>query len=160
MSQCIVLQGLQVAVAVLRLTAPNGIHGLSQLYVSECIFPSIFFPLKTTWACFHMCDLGCFSFLFTDKTCQWHFQYDCAQAKKTVCKLWEGEGTLRQVFWTVVWVWPGGVCGAPHLPDVSLPARTYKLIPQTHVTARLHHCTARYFCRRRELTPPSCPSEN
>lgn len=101
-----------------------------------------------------------FFFPFTDKTCQWHFQYDCAQAEKTVSKLWEGEGALRQVLRAVVWVWPGGVCGAPHLPDVSLPAWTYKLLPQAHVTEGLHHCTARYFCRQRKCAPSSCLPEN
>lgn len=130
-------------------------------FMYQSVFPSVMFfkkNHKTTWASFLINDLG-FSFL-SDKTCQWHFQYDCAQAKKTVCKLWEGEGTLCQVFWTVVRVWPGGVRGAPHLPDVSLPARTYKLIPQTHVTEGLHHCTARYFCGQRKLAPPPCLPES
>lgn len=143
----LVLLGLQLAVAALRLTAPDGVHGLGSLctrVLSSCCFLP---PLKNSWN--HLSFLSCvwfglfLSFPFTDETCQWHFQYDCAQAKKTVCKLWEGKGALHQVFWTMVWVWSGGVCGAPHLPDVSLPAWTYKLIPQTHVTAGLHHCTAR-----------------
>lgn len=128
------------------------------------LFSFCFLPPKTL--CNHLSFLSYvwfrlfLSFLFPDKTCQWHFQYDCAQAKKTVCELWEGERTLCQVFWTVVWVWPGGVRGAPHLPDVSLPARAYKFIPQAHVTAGLYHCAARYFCRQRNLIPLSYLSEN
>lgn len=164
MRQCIVLRSYGSRVAALQPTAPSGIHGLSRPYVSECFFSFCFLPPKKPINPLELLFICVFSLLVSllpvpDKTCQWHFQYDRAQAKKAVCKLWEGEGTLRQVFWTVVWVWPGGVCGAPHLPDVSLPTRAYKLIPQTYVTAGLHHCAARYFCKQRKIAPLSCLSK-
>jgi len=42
MSHCVVLPGLQLAVAALWLAAPNGILGLGQLYVLECFFLLLF----------------------------------------------------------------------------------------------------------------------
>lgn len=79
-----------------------------------------------------------------DKTCQWHFQYDCAQAAETLSELWEGKGTVCQVLWAVVRVWSSGVCRAPHIPDVSLPARAHQLLSKAHAAEGLHNRSARY----------------
>lgn len=69
MNQYLVLQGLQLTVTALRLTAANEIHRLGQLHVSECFSFCYVFKKKnhkTTWASFLINDLG-FSFLSQTK---------------------------------------------------------------------------------------------
>lgn len=79
-----------------------------------------------------------------DKTCQWYFKHDCAKTKKVVCKLWKRKGALHQVFWAVVRVWPGRICGTSHLSDVSLSTWAHKFILETYVAEGLHHSITRY----------------